>query len=296
MRTRPANLIAAASLGILGLVAGCSGADRSEPTAPVSTAGATANGTAGSSSSDGAKTGSTGATSGFLIVTGTISALAGTCPALAFKLETKAVKTDAATVFAEVRCADLTNGTKVGVSGTVQGDGVLLAKALKVMPATPPVIAPPAAPVPPPATAVGTVSALTGACPAITFKLDGKVVVTDAATIYGDKTCADVKNDLKAGALGIAQANGSILAKVVKLVPPPALLPPSPVLMGEVTAVSGTCPSLTISVGAKSAVTSASTVFEGKPCVDVRRGMKVGIYGTIAAGATTLSAIKVVVR
>lgn len=293
MRTRPAWLIAAVSLTILVLVAGCGGADRSEPTAPVATATATANGTAGTTSSDGAKTGTTGATSGAVLVTGTISALAGTCPALSFKLETKVVKTDAATSFAGVRCADLANGTKVGVSGTVQGDGALLAKVLKVMPATP---SGTATPVPPPATATGTVSALTGACPAITFNLDGKVVVTNAATIYGDKTCADIKNDLKAGALGTAQADGSILAKVVKLVPPPATLPPPPVLMGEVTALSGTCPALTISVGAKSAVTSASTVFEGKPCVELRPGVKVGIYGTIAAGATSLSATKVVVR
>ncbi len=144
---------------------------------------------------------------------------------------------------------------------------------------------------------IGTISGRASTCPTVTFKVETKSIATDAATTYGEKACADLKDGVRIGVTGVAQGDGSILATQVKFAPPPPPPPPpSPGLTGAVTAVSGTCPSITITIGTRTATTSAVTVFQGKACGDVTVGTKVGIYGTIAAGAPTLSATKVMVR
>lgn len=284
-------------------------------------------------------------------VTGAVSALAGTCPAITFKVETKSVKTDASTSFGDKKCADIQNAVKVGVSGTVQTDGSILAKQVRVIP-------------PPPVSVTGTVSALSGACPTLKFTVSGKSVTTAAATVWTGGKCADLKVDAKVGAIGVAQADGSIAATAVTILPPPPVslsgaisgltgtcpavtfkigtktvttnaatvwatgkcadlkadsrvavsgmvqadgsvlaakiglvVPvPVPALVGVVTAVSGTCPAVTITIGTKVAVTSAATVFDGKTCADVKVGATVGIYGSVATGATSLAATKVVIK
>ncbi len=261
------------------LTTACGGGESSSPpTSPVTTSSATANGSSGTNA-DGA---SGGTTSG-VTITGTISAFGGSCPAVTFKVEAKTIKTDAATVYAEKSCADLKNGVRVGVTGTTQADGSVLAKQVKFAPPPPP----------PPMNTEGTVSALSGACPTITFTVASKTFTTDAQTRYGDGGCAAVQSGVKVVVQSQATTAGGVRVLAVKVIPPP---PPPPALSGEVTAVTGTCPAITITLGTKVAVTSAATVFTGKTCADVKVGSKVGIYGTIAAGATTLTATKVVVR
>lgn len=147
---------------------------------------------------------------------------------------------------------------------------------------------------PAPVTVTGTVSAVTGACPAIAFTVEAKRVKTDGTTKYGGKACADVKVGVKVGAVGIAQADGSILAKEVRVIPP--VVAPTPAISGAIATVSGTCPAITITVGAKVAVTSATTAFSGKGCGDLKAGMSVDIFGTLASGATTLTAVRVVAK
>lgn len=264
------------------LASACGGGESSStpPTSPATPASATANGSSGTTSADGTKTGTTTRADG---VTGTISSFAGTCPTVTFKVEAKAVKTDAATTYVEKGCADLRDGVRVGVSGATQADGSILAKYVKFAPPPPP----------PPTLAEGTVSALNGTCPAITFTVAGKAFTTDSQTRFGDGGCAAVKNDAKVGVAYQTRSDGSVRVLAVKVVPPP---PPPPDLSGSVSAVTGTCPNIVITIGSRTATTSATTVFQGKACSAVTVGTKVGIYGTIAAGATTLTATKVVVR
>jgi len=339
------------------LTAACGGSGETSapPTSPVTTSSATANGSSGTSSADGTKTGTTTRAEG---ITGTISDIAGACPNVTFKVEGKVVKTDSATTYVEKGCADLKDGVRVGVMGTTQADGSVLAKQVKFAPPPPPppaltegtvsalsgtcpaitftvagktfttdaqtrygdggcaavqngvkvvvqsqattaggarvlavkVIPPPP---PPPALTEGTVSALSGTCPTITFTVASKTFTTDAQTRYGDGGCAAVQNGVKVVVQSQATTAGGTRVLAVKVIPPP---PPPPALSGEVTAVTGTCPAITITLGTKVAVTSAATVFTGKTCADVKVGSKVGIYGTIAAGATTLTATKVVIR
>lgn len=262
------------------LASACGGGESSStpPTAPASQASATANGSSGSTSADGTKTGTTTRADG---VTGIVSGVAGACPSVTFKVDTRTVKTDAATTYVTKSCADLKDGVRVGVSGTAQADGSLLAKSVKF------------APPPPPPPAEGTVSALSGTCPSITFTVAGKTFTTDSLTRFSSGGCAAVKNDAKVGVAYQTRVDGSVRVLTVKVVPPP--LPP-PALSGVVTALTGTCPVITITLGTKVAMTSAATVFQGKACADVKVGMKVAIYGTIATGATVLAATKVVTR
>lgn len=58
----------------------------------------------------------------------------------------------------------------------------------------------------------GTVSALSGTCPAISFTLNGLTVRTSAATRYDDVTCAQVRNTMRLEVRGRRQADGSVLA------------------------------------------------------------------------------------
>ena len=67
----------------------------------------------------------------------------------------------------------------------------------------------------------GTINGLSGICPALTFTLEGKSIKTSAATNFGDGTCAGLRNGLRVGVVGAAQADGSLLATQVRVVPPP---------------------------------------------------------------------------
>jgi hypothetical protein len=68
-------------------------------------------------------------------ITGTITALAGTCPALAMKVNNETyVKTTSATLFTGRPCADIKSGDTSQAIGPKQGDGVILAEQLYVSP------------------------------------------------------------------------------------------------------------------------------------------------------------------
>jgi hypothetical protein len=142
----------------------------------------------------------------------------------------------------------------------------------------------------------GTMTALTGSCPTLTFTLERKTIKTTATTGYGDGKCTDLKNDLKVAVVGTALAEGGILATQVtnvSIVPPP--LPASvPAISGAITALTGTCPAVTIRVGDKTATTTSATFFDGKGCGDLKVGTVVNIFGTAStATGSVLVATKV---
>jgi hypothetical protein len=62
---------------------------------------------------------------------GAVSGLGGTCPAVTFTLDGRAVAATAATHFVQVTCATLANGMTVRVKGTVQGDGSVVASQIQ---------------------------------------------------------------------------------------------------------------------------------------------------------------------
>ena len=56
----------------------------------------------------------------------------------------------------------------------------------------------------------------------LTFTLDGTIIRTNAATIFDHSACADVKTGVKAGAAGVKQSDGSIVAAHVRVGDPPS--------------------------------------------------------------------------
>lgn len=63
----------------------------------------------------------------------------------------------------------------------------------------------------------GIVSARAGTCPALSFSLGGKTVVTTVSTVFKDGTCAAVLNGVSVEVDGLLQANGTVLATVVDI-------------------------------------------------------------------------------
>jgi hypothetical protein len=131
--------------------------------------------------------------------------------------------------------------------------------------------------------AVGTVGQLTGTCPAVTFVLSGTTVHTSDKTVFEVGTCADLKDGVRAGAMGPKRLDGSIDAERIRVAgTPPAPGPrpePPPHVGGIVASLTGACPALTFVLSGTTVRTTASTVFEGGTCADLKDGMRAGAAG-----------------
>lgn len=269
MFTRSA-LILAAAFGVA-----CSSHDAG--TAPAALADA-------SSSTANSSGGTASASAGMI---GTVSLLAGTCPAISFKLEGKVFKTTASTKFDGIACADVKNGTRLTIAGSTQADGSVLAEKVGPAAATTTTVTP----TPTAVTLTGTVSLMSGSCPVVTFKLEGKTFKTSAATVFSGATCADVKDGARFTVSGPVQTDGSVIAE--KLAPAPSLTPAfTPVAMtitGTASATSGTCPAVSFKLEAKVIKTSASTRFEPGTCADVKDGARFTISGSTQADGSVLA-------
>jgi hypothetical protein len=147
------------------------------------------------------------------------------------------------------------------------------------------------------ATVTGTVSGLAGACPSLTFSLDGAAVATDSMTSYGGgSACSDVKNGDKRVAIGPKADDGHVRALYVtgaEKVTPPAPAPPAPTppptpevsITGIVGGLTGVCPNLSFTLDGSPVVTSASTAYGGGgACADVKNGDKRSAGGTKTDG------------
>lgn len=201
-------------------------------------------------------------------VTGAVSGLSGTCPALTFTVGgSTTVTTNVSTIFKDVTCATLANGGTVEVKGLRQADGSIVAAEVKLRPEE----------------ISGTVADLSGTCPSVTFKLGTTVVKTDATTEFEDGTCAAIANGTKVEVTGVKQADGSIMAKEVEL--------DLDELEGAIAELSGTCPAVTFKIGTTTVTTSASTTFSEVACTALANGTSVELEGTLSG--TTFAATKV---
>jgi hypothetical protein len=72
--------------------------------------------------------------------------------------------------------------------------------------------------------------------------------------------------------------------------PPPPPPPPPPVtLNGQLSKLSGRCPLLTFHVAGKTVITTASTIFHGGSCGDLRNKQDVAVTGVTQADQTVLA-------
>lgn len=131
----------------------------------------------------------------------------------------------------------------------------------------------------------GVVAGLTGTCPAMTFTIGTKTVKTNSSTVFDDVTCATLANGNIVEVEGAIQADASVLATNVELESGPDEVE------GHVSALSGTCPSLTFTVGTKTVTTSATTTYTGVTCATLANGSNVEVEGTLSG--TTIAAASI---
>lgn len=129
----------------------------------------------------------------------------------------------------------------------------------------------------------GAVAGLTGTCPAMTFTVGTTTVKTNTDTKFDDVTCAALANGNTVEVEGKKQADNSVLASTVELESGPNEVE------GQISGLTGTCPSLTFTVGTTTVTTSASTTFSGVACSALANGTKVEVEGTLTG--TTLAAV-----
>ena len=151
-------------------------------------------------------------------VAGTVESLAGSCPALTFVLDGVTVRTSGNTAFDGGACGELRDGMRAAAIGRRTGERTMEAEHVRFS-NRPPQPQPPAEPRPPagPPGVGGLVRSVSGACPDLTFAIDRTTVHASARTVYEGGGCADVKVDVRAGAMGTARADGSLDAERVRL-------------------------------------------------------------------------------
>ena len=121
----------------------------------------------------------------------------------------------------------------------------------------------------PDVTLTDTVTIVSGTCPAVTFAVGSKTVVTTSTTAFSPGTCADVKTGVNVTVVGTTGTDGRVTAKTVS-VPKGA---PTTTLNGVIAGLTGTCPSLSFTVNGTAVVTNAATSYGGGgTCADVKNG------------------------
>jgi len=191
---------------------------------------------------------------------GTVSLLAGTCPAVTFTVQNTKVKTATTTTFEHVTCATLKNDAKVSVKGTKQTDGSVLATGVSLQDFT--------------VELQGTVSLLAGTCPAVTFTVQSTKVTSSITTVFDHVTCATLKNDAKVTVKGTKQTDGSVLATSI------SFQESTVELHGTVSLLAGTCPAVTFTVQSTTVSSTTTTVFDHITCATLKNDSKVVVKGS----------------
>lgn len=135
----------------------------------------------------------------------------------------------------------------------------------------------------------GLVSALAGTCPNLTFTVGAIAVTTDGTTEFRGTPCEALVNGARVDVQGTPQADGSIVATKVDI-----KLGEDEV-RGAISGLSGTCPTLTFTVGTTPVTTSSFTEFKGRRCAAVANGLTAEAKGTRQTDGSIV-AVKIDVR
>lgn len=232
-------------------------------------------------------------------IEGVISAATGLCPAKTFVVGLQSVVTDAATTFEGGLCEQLAPLKAVEVRAVRRTDGTLLAKDVEFEDAD-----------------VddddagrweGTVSGLAGTCPAITFVVATRTVVTNPTTEFHDITCLQVLNNTNVRVRGTLQANGTVLATRVDIKtddedadaaaddtngnPHHGAGPHD----GTVSSFRGVCPTVTFNLRGLTMVADAATIYVGGTCATLRPNVQVVVTGAPAPGRRMFTAATITI-
>ena len=140
----------------------------------------------------------------------------------------------------------------------------------------------------------GTVGALVGTCPNLTFTVQGTTVDTSSSTLF-TANCAAVANGATVQVKGLKQPGGRVLAAEVKVedasAPPPTLLVFEGT--GTISGLTGSCPLIRFGLGATAVAATVGTDFKPS-CAALRNGDQLAVKGTrtTADGPVTATSIK----
>jgi len=137
----------------------------------------------------------------------------------------------------------------------------------------------------------GTVANLAGTCPNLTLVVRGVHVTTDSSTTYEHGECGNLRQGTKVVVDGDVQSDGTVLAASIEIVDQPGGQPVEG--DGNVGAVKGTCPTLTMVVSGYPVMTLSTTDFTGVgTCEDIRPGSRIHVQGTIAGGSVVATTVE----
>lgn len=128
----------------------------------------------------------------------------------------------------------------------------------------------------------GAASAISGTCPTLTFVVNGTTVMTNASTAISGGACANIIAGAHVEVKGVRQSNGSVLATRVSIEVEEAEV------SGKVTAMTGACPTLTLTVNSTIVLTNASTTFK-TACANIKVGTKVDATGSRQGNGSLLA-------
>ena len=207
---------------------------------------------------------------------GRVESLPPSMPALTFKAAGRTVRTDASTRFTDGSVTrafgDLQIGMRVHVKGSLSGE-TLTATRVELQSAQ--LV---------PIEVNGTIDGLTGSASGFQFNLGSTLVKGDSkTTILGHgnaaKTFADLKNGAKVEVKGTRGA-GFLQATRIRLEEKEQESEGEVDVEGTLGALSGSCPTLSSTVGSTKFTTSAATKFEGASCSAFKAGDRVELKGT----------------
>jgi hypothetical protein len=137
----------------------------------------------------------------------------------------------------------------------------------------------------------GVIGAITGDCPELTLIITGTRVFTTATTAYVNGSCQLLRPGTKVTIDGELFPGGSATAERIEV----RGIPGQQRVSGDgvVGQVSGSCPTLTMSVrGVKVTTTGATTFTEGN-CEDIRSGTHIDVTGDYDGSEVAATEVKI---
>lgn len=196
-------------------------------------------------------------------ISGQMTQLAGSCPEMSVALGSKRIATDSRSAFLDSDCSELREGAELEAEGQWRDDRSLLARRVRRQRQ------------PPEVELRGAIAQLSGSCPNLSFALGAERLVADANTRFKDVSCGNIRNGQSLEVRGTRRADGTILVRDVE----PSIEPEQIDVLGALRNLSGSCPSLSFSVGSDVIVTSAATQFK-TPCGSLSEGRFVEAEGS----------------
>jgi len=134
----------------------------------------------------------------------------------------------------------------------------------------------------------GSIQSIVGTCPAKQLTIGGRKVSTSVSTEFHDTSCASLAVGQVAEVKGTLQSDGTVAADRIEVQGRDDDQDEGEV-SGPLTASTGTCPALTLTVGTTMVKTTAATVFDDVTCSALRVGTVIEAKGTKQSDGSLLA-------